>query len=203
MSDFLYRRWKCHFLDPQNGHFCQKCPSWDLKKRHFQCRYKKSETTFIIQTFPKNEDYSLWFHLLSLFRVGLDDFHFRALSALISEGKSDQNEKCNFAKEGVLKSKKWRQQTHLKTQFYIRKSVWQSILGTLSDLAVMSISPNIYWLCLVLKTQTLPLNHNQENRVGLESLFSNLVVFKVLNFYFVVVDRHCFMITIWIWTESK
>ena len=142
VSDFLYRRWKCHFLAPQNGHFCQKCPSWDLKKRHFQCRYKKSETTFIIQTFPKNEDYSLWFHLLSLFRVGLDDFHFRALLALISEGKSDQNEKCNFAKEGVLISKNWRKQTHLKTQFYIRKSVWQSILGTLSDLAVMSISPN-------------------------------------------------------------
>ena len=87
-------------------YFCQKCPSWDLKKRPLQCRYKKSETTFIIQTFPKNEDYSLWFHLLSLFRVGLDDFHFRALLALISEGKSDQNEKCNFAKEGVLKSKK-------------------------------------------------------------------------------------------------
>ena len=143
VSDFLYRRWKCHFLAPQNGHFCQKCPSWDLKKRHFQCRYKKSETTFIIQTFPKNEDYSLWFHLLSLFRVGLDDFHFRALLALISEGKSDQNEKCNFAKEGVLISKNWRKQTHLKIQFYIEKHVWQKVLGNLSDIVVFSISPSI------------------------------------------------------------
>ena len=140
VSDFLYRRWKCHFLAPQNGHFCQKCPSWDLKKRHFQCRYKKSETTFIIQTFPKNEDYSLWFHLLSLFRVGLDDFHFRALLALISEGKSDQNEKCNFAKEGVLRLKNWRKQTHLKTQFYIRKHVWQ-IKKMILD---FSTSPSIY-----------------------------------------------------------
>ena len=43
-------------------------PTWALlakvvilgcKKRHFQCRYEKSETTFIRQTFPKNEDYGL------------------------------------------------------------------------------------------------------------------------------------------------
>ena len=146
VSDFLYRRWKCHFLAPQNGHFCQKCPSWDLKKRHFQCRYKKSETTVIIQTFPKTEDYSLWFHLLSLFRVGLDDFHFRALLALISEGKSDQNEKCNFAKEGVLRSKNWRKQTHLKIKFYIEKHVWQKVLGNLSDIIVSSPSPNTYFI---------------------------------------------------------
>ena len=106
---------------------------------------KKPETTFKIQTFlPKNEDYSLWFHLLSLFRVGLDDFHFRALLALISEGKSDQNEKCNFAKEGVLISKNWRKLTHLKIQFYIEKHVWQKVLGNLSDILVFSPSPNIH-----------------------------------------------------------
>ena len=85
---------------------------------------------------------SLWFHLLSLFRVGLDDFHFRALLALISEGKSDQNEKCNFAKEGVLRSKNWRKQTHLKIQFYIDKHVWQKALGGLSDIVVFSPNPN-------------------------------------------------------------
>ena len=29
------------------------------QKWHFQRRYKKSDTTFIIQTFPENEDYGL------------------------------------------------------------------------------------------------------------------------------------------------
>ena len=134
------------FFGPSKWPLLPKMPELAPQKKALPVPVQKSETTFIIQTFPKNEDYSLWFHLLSLFRVGLDDFHFRALLALISEGKSDQNEKCNFAKEGVLISKNWRKQTHLKTQFYIRKSVWQSILGTLSDLAVMSISPNIYAL---------------------------------------------------------
>ena len=110
------------FFGPSKWPLLPKMPELGPQKKALPVPVKKSETTFIIQTFPKNEDYSLWFHLLSLFRVGLDDFHFRALLALIS--------------------KKWRKQTHLKTQFYIRKSVWQSILGTLSDLAVMSTSPN-------------------------------------------------------------
>ena len=57
-----------------------------------------------------------------------------------------------FCKVRSPQIKKWRKQIHLKTQFYIRKSVWQSILGTLSDLAVMSTSPNRYydWLSIIL-----------------------------------------------------
>ena len=47
------------FFAPQNDHFCQKCPSWGLEKWHFQCRYEKSETTFIMQTISKNEVYDL------------------------------------------------------------------------------------------------------------------------------------------------
>ena len=122
---FFVPKLEVPFFGPSKWPLLPKMPELGPQKRHFQCRYRKSEITFIIQTFPKNEDYSLWFHLLSLFRVGLDDFHFRALLALISEGKSDQNEKCNFAKEGVLRSKNWRKQTHLKIQFYIEKHVWQ------------------------------------------------------------------------------
>ena len=76
---------------PQNDHFCQKCPSWGLEKWHFQCRYEKSETTFIRQTIPKNEVYDLWFHFWPLLHAFLGDFHFLALLGPILEGKSDQN----------------------------------------------------------------------------------------------------------------
>ena len=75
----------------KNGHFCQKYPSWGLEKRHVQCRYQKSETTFIRQTIPKNEVYDLWFHFWPLLHAFLGDFHFLALLGPILEGKSDQN----------------------------------------------------------------------------------------------------------------
>ena len=59
VSDFSYRHWKCLFSRPQLGHFWQKWSYWGAKKWHFQCRHEKSETTFIRQTFPKNEVYDL------------------------------------------------------------------------------------------------------------------------------------------------
>ena len=42
---------------------------------------------------------------LALLSAFFDDFHFCLLLALMQEGKSDQNEKCNFAKYEVLRSK--------------------------------------------------------------------------------------------------
>ena len=75
-------------------------PTWALlakvvilgcKKKHFQCRYEKSETTFIRQTFPKNEVCDLWFHFWPLLHAFFGDFHFLALLGPILEGKSDQN----------------------------------------------------------------------------------------------------------------
>ena len=44
---------KCHFLAPENGHFCQKCPFSSDKKRHFRRRHKKTETTFYTNIPPK------------------------------------------------------------------------------------------------------------------------------------------------------
>ena len=47
------------FFSPSIWPFLPKVPELGPQKRHFQCQYKKSETTFIIQTFPKNVDCSL------------------------------------------------------------------------------------------------------------------------------------------------
>ena len=51
----------CTLEVPFFGHFRQKCPNRTSKKGTSSAG-TKTETTFIIQTFPKNEDYTLRFH---------------------------------------------------------------------------------------------------------------------------------------------
>ena len=81
--------WKCHFLAPQK---------LGPQKRHFQCRYEKSETTFIRQTFPKNEVYDLWFQFLSF----LNAFFVLLRRKRVSNKKIQENKpvlKFNFTQE--------------------------------------------------------------------------------------------------------
>ena len=59
---------KCYFLGLKDGHFWQKQLFSDHKKWHFWCQNQNSETTFIVQTFPK---YGLWgFHFMNLSLLG-------------------------------------------------------------------------------------------------------------------------------------
>ena len=95
--DFLYQHWKCHFLAPQYGQ-TESARVETSKKAVRVLAQKKSKTTFIIQTFPKNEVLGLRFYFLSFFDASFYSFHFRALLSTLLEGKSDKNEKYDFAK---------------------------------------------------------------------------------------------------------
>ena len=115
---------KCHFFGLKDWHFWQKWPFSDHKKWHFEWPNQNSKTTFIVQTFPKYGPYGFDLVNLSLLGAILGKFQFCWFSGLFWVFfPCKKNQKWNriFAAEEVLKSKKWRKQTHIKIQFYNRK----------------------------------------------------------------------------------
>ena len=62
--------------------FCQKCPSLRPKKWHFEWPNQNSETTFIVQTFPKYGLYDFYLVNLSLLGAILAIFQFCGFSGL-------------------------------------------------------------------------------------------------------------------------
>ena len=86
------------FFEVQTRAFLAKVAILRGQKMALPVSVQKIRHHFYNSNFPWK--WGLW-PLISFFVTfewDFDDFHFRALLAFILEGKSDQNEKCNFAK---------------------------------------------------------------------------------------------------------
>ena len=70
------------FFVVQKRHFCPKCQSLRPKKWHFEWPNQNSETTFIVQTFPKYCRMGFYFMKLSLLSPILAKFQFCWFSGL-------------------------------------------------------------------------------------------------------------------------
>ena len=100
----------------------------------FWWQNQNSKTTFIVQTFPKYCRKGFYFMKLSLLSPILAKFQFCWFSGLFwafFPCKKDQKWNRIFTAEEVLKSKKWRKQTHIKIQFPMKIQVCESLFSIL------------------------------------------------------------------------
>ena len=101
IQKYKHHEFSFPFLRSPLGHFQRMWPYWGAKRWYLQCWYKKKQDYFYDANFPKKlgpcpliSPSHFWVHILTIF----------ILLGLILEGKSDQKEKCSFAKQKLKKT---------------------------------------------------------------------------------------------------